>query len=72
MKTTVVMEHMPKKQRTLPTKVWRVVERPITEKGKMLKTGWSLLAKDLTLIGALHAIRVNRANEVQEAARFHK
>lgn len=68
MKTVLVMEHMAKRERTLPTHPWRVVERNIIEKpdgrSKMLRADWSLIGKDLTLSKALHILEDERVKRI--------
>lgn len=69
MKTVFVIEHMAKRERTLPTRHWRVAERQIIERPdgrtKMLKSDWRLLAKDLTLAKALHVVLQARSHHIQ-------
>ena len=55
MPSMVVIEHMPKRERTLPTKHYRVVERAVVEKAngqiKMLKD-FRQVKKDLSFSAA--------------------
>lgn len=59
-RVVLVLEHMPKRDRTLPTKIYRVVERPCGPKG-MLSEGWQLLAKNLTLASGQRELKAERA-----------
>lgn len=67
----LVIEHMPKRERAYPTKIYRVAERGLIEKPdgkcKMLKE-WTQIKRDLTRAGALHELqcqRVKRFNQKQ-------
>lgn len=62
MKTVFVIEHMTKRELTLPAKRWRVAERLTGPRG-MLSEGWNLIKKDLSFAGALHELRLQRAQQ---------
>jgi len=73
MTSKLILEMMSKRERAYPTKVWRVVERPVIEradgKSKMLKE-FKLVKRDLTFSGALHELqcaRIQRFNEVKKS-----
>lgn len=60
----IVVEQMSKRDRMLPTKIWRVAERQTNYRG-IVSSGWRLVAKDLTLGTALQVLRTERKKQTK-------